>query len=73
MQRSFFYKERKRMQRSFRSFIKNGKERTECSILLKRTDAQPWTQKQQQLITKKEYNRYEYIDYIDHITLKWSL
>ena len=38
----FFYKERKRMQRSFCSFIKNGKERIDCSVLLKRTDAQPW-------------------------------
>ena len=38
----FFYKERKRMQRSFRSFIKNRKERKDLSILLKRTDAQPW-------------------------------
>ena len=38
----FFCKERKRTQRSFRSFIKNGKERKDRSVLLKRTDAQPW-------------------------------
>ena len=38
----FFYKERKRTQRSFRSFIKNGKECKDRSVLLKRTDAQPW-------------------------------
>ena len=25
-----------------RSFIKNGKERKECCVLLKRTDSQPW-------------------------------
>ena len=37
----FFYRERKRTQRSFRSFIKNGKERKDRSVLLKRTDAQP--------------------------------
>ena len=30
----FFYKERKRTQRSFRSFIKNGKERKDPSVLL---------------------------------------
>ena len=50
-----FYKEWKRMQRSFHSFIKNGKEHKDrsvlfikngkepkdCSVLLKRTDAQP--------------------------------
>ena len=29
------------MQRTFRSFIKNGKERKEWNVLLKRTDAQP--------------------------------
>ena len=40
----FFYKERKRVQRSFRSFIKKGKERKDRSVLLKRTDAQPWSQ-----------------------------
>ena len=34
----FFYKERKRMQKTFRSFIKNGKERKERPILLKRTE-----------------------------------
>ena len=38
---SFFYKEWKRRQRSFRSFIKNGKEGKDRSVLLKRTDAQP--------------------------------
>ena len=37
----FFYKERKRKQRLFRSFIKNEKERKAHSVLLKRTDAQP--------------------------------
>ena len=37
----FFYKERKRMQRLFCSFIKNGKERKDRSVILKRTDAQP--------------------------------
>ena len=37
----FFYKERKRTQRLFRSFIKNGKERKDRSVLLKGTDAQP--------------------------------
>ena len=30
----FFYKERKRTQKTFYSFIKNGKERKDCSILL---------------------------------------
>ena len=30
----FFYKERKRTQRSFRSFIKNGKERKDRNVLL---------------------------------------
>ena len=30
------------MQRSVRSFIKNRKERKDGSVLLKRTDAQPW-------------------------------
>ena len=40
---SVFYKEQKRTQRSFRSFIKNGKESKDCSVLLKRTDAQPWS------------------------------
>ena len=30
----FFYKERKRTQRSFRSFIKKGKERKDPSVLL---------------------------------------
>ena len=30
------------MQRSERSFIKNGKERKDQNVLLKRTDAQPW-------------------------------
>ena len=34
----FFYKERKRTQISFRSFIKNIKERKDCSVLLKRTE-----------------------------------
>ena len=33
---TFFYKERKRMQRTQRSFIKNVKERKECNVLLKR-------------------------------------
>ena len=37
----FFYKKRKRTQRLERSFIKNGKERKDRNILLKRTDAQP--------------------------------
>ena len=37
----FFNKEQKRTQRSFRSFIKNGKERKDRNVLLKRTDAQP--------------------------------
>ena len=37
----FFYKEQKRKQRLFRSFIKNEKERKAHSVLLKRTDAQP--------------------------------
>ena len=31
---AFFYKERKRMQKTPRSFIKNVKERKECRILL---------------------------------------
>ena len=30
------------MQRSERSFIKNGKESKDRNVLLKRTDAQPW-------------------------------
>ena len=30
------------MQITFRSFIKNGKERKERRVLLKRMDAQPW-------------------------------
>ena len=30
------------MQRSEHSFIKNGKERKDRNVLLKRTDAQPW-------------------------------
>ena len=34
----FFYKERKRMQRSLRSFIKNGKECKDQNFLLKRTE-----------------------------------
>ena len=34
----FFYKEWKRMQRLEHSFIKNGKERKDCSFLLKRTE-----------------------------------
>ena len=38
---TFFYKERKRTERTERSFIKNGKEWKERNILLKRTDAQP--------------------------------
>ena len=38
---TFFYKERKRTQRTERSFIKNAKERKERNVLLKRTDAQP--------------------------------
>ena len=33
---TFFYKERKRMQRTQCSFIKNVKERKECNVLLKR-------------------------------------
>ena len=37
----FFYKEWKKMERTERSFIKNGKERKEPNVLLKRTDAQP--------------------------------
>ena len=39
---TLFYKERNRTQRSERSFIKNGKERNDRNVLLKRTDAQPW-------------------------------
>ena len=39
--RTFFYKERKRSQRLFRSFIKNRKEHKDRNFLLKRTDAQP--------------------------------
>ena len=35
----FFYKEQKRTQRLFCSFIKNGKERKDGSVLLKRMDA----------------------------------
>ena len=38
----FFYKERKRTQRSERSFVKNGKERKDRNVLLKRRNAQPW-------------------------------
>ena len=38
---TFYYKERKRTQRSELSFIKNGKERKDQNVLLKRTDAQP--------------------------------
>ena len=34
---AFYYKERKRMQRTPHSFIKNAKERKECRVLLKRT------------------------------------
>ena len=34
---TFFYKERKRKQRMFRSLLKNGKERKERSVLLERT------------------------------------
>ena len=30
------------MERTERSFEKNGKERKELNVLLKRTDAQPW-------------------------------
>ena len=37
----FFCKEWKRTQRLFHSFIKNGKERKDCSVLMKRTDEQP--------------------------------
>ena len=49
---TFFYKERKRTERTEHSFIKNGKERKERNVLYKeqkrtersfeRTDAQPW-------------------------------
>ena len=35
---AFFYKEWKRMQRTLRSFIKNGKECKERHVLLKRTE-----------------------------------
>ena len=38
---TFFYKEQKRTQRSEHSFLKNGKERKDWNVLLKRTDAQP--------------------------------
>ena len=38
---TFFYKERKRTERMEHSFIKNGKERKERNVLLKRTNAQP--------------------------------
>ena len=38
---TFFYKERKRTQITERTFEKNGKERKERNVLLKRTDAQP--------------------------------
>ena len=34
----FFLKERKRTERTERSFVKNGKERKERSVLLKRTE-----------------------------------
>ena len=37
----FFYKERKRTQSSFRSFIKNRQKRKDRNVLLKRMDAQP--------------------------------
>ena len=40
----FFYKKWKRMQRSERSFIKNGKECKDRKLLLKRMDAQPCLQ-----------------------------
>ena len=40
----FFYKKQERKQRSECSFIKNGKERKDRNVLLKRTDAQPWNQ-----------------------------
>ena len=40
--RMFFYKERKRLQRSECSFIKNRKENKDRNVLLKRMDAQPW-------------------------------
>ena len=36
---TFFYKERKRTERTERSFVKNGKERKERNVLLQRTDA----------------------------------
>ena len=36
---TFFYKDRKRTERTEHSFIKKGKER---NVLLKRTDAQTW-------------------------------
>ena len=39
---TFFYKERKRTQRSERFFIKNGKVCKDRKVVLKRTDAQPW-------------------------------
>ena len=37
----FFYKERKRTQRSFCSFIKNGKECKDSSVLLLRKEKNP--------------------------------
>ena len=39
--KTFFYKERKRTERTERSFIKNAKECKEQNVLLKRKDAQP--------------------------------
>ena len=41
---TFFYKERKRTQRTECSFIKNAKECKERNVVLKRTDAQPCKQ-----------------------------
>ena len=57
---TFFYKERKRTQRSERSFIKNGKECKDRNVLLKRTDAQPWLLKILQIlqILKILYSKY---------------
>ena len=43
------------MQRSVRYFIKNGKERKDCSVLLKRMDAQPWLEPAPQKDIRKKH------------------
>ena len=54
------------MQRLFCSFIKNGKERKDRNVLLKRTDAQPWlnwNDSNGPLIDNKIFNRFNGLNF----------